>query len=466
MGKRIQKNKRRAVLLAKQELADVPDSPSTKAAEVILDQKTTDACEGYALPLDVIGIVANLLISDNAYATCASLNVTSRAVHEETQQTLWRTVVHWGFDASKVAAASSGSKNRGRNQKRAPRRTAEELMLASLVQLKDSDGAKYTEYIPQDLGRRLFRELINAPRRTPCRYLMFPGVPAGETAVSLLQEMANLTTISSRMVRLKVIMNLTEATKEEPTTGVIVFQTGRFRQGSEDVIMLAGTLKIFYKAAHSGHQQTKNITVLFVPLHHSVSAARAIPIKNRWDYTTGMNHLLSCVEFRKPEMGALMSDDDTIADTLLDIIYWMSRSDGDSERRENRVLLYDVTLEQLLVCVRAIRKAISIHPAMATVNWYFMTIETPIAPSSLKEMNKIVAVLRGTYLRAAREIDVGRLGKTEIRWTINHFANDYWKVTPTGAPKNALVTSMCHDQPFDGFGAKVLHVDEWPTPVV
>jgi hypothetical protein len=48
------------------------------------------------LPLDVIGIIAKCLIVNYAYGTCAALNVTAKAVEEETTPILWKTFVLWG----------------------------------------------------------------------------------------------------------------------------------------------------------------------------------------------------------------------------------------------------------------------------------------------------------------------------------------------------------------------------------
>lgn len=41
------------------------------------------------LPSEVLDIVAEHLIGDAAFATCAKLNVTSKAIHEATLRTLW-----------------------------------------------------------------------------------------------------------------------------------------------------------------------------------------------------------------------------------------------------------------------------------------------------------------------------------------------------------------------------------------
>lgn len=49
-----------------------------------------------SLPLDVIGIIAKYLIDDDAFGTCAALNVTCSAVEAETTPILWKTFVLWG----------------------------------------------------------------------------------------------------------------------------------------------------------------------------------------------------------------------------------------------------------------------------------------------------------------------------------------------------------------------------------
>lgn len=39
--------------------------------------------------------------------------------------------------------------------------------------------------------------------------------------------------------------------------------------------------------------------------------------------------------------------------------------------------------------------------------------------------------------------------------------SDVWTVGPVGPPDNALVTSMWHQQPRDGYGARDLWKDDW-----
>jgi hypothetical protein len=53
------------------------------------------------LPLDVLGVIAEQLIDENAFGTCAALNVTCHAVEEETSPTLWKTCVLPGAQAFK-----------------------------------------------------------------------------------------------------------------------------------------------------------------------------------------------------------------------------------------------------------------------------------------------------------------------------------------------------------------------------
>lgn len=53
-----------------------------------------------SLPLDIIGIIAKYLIDDDAFGTCAALNLTCKAVEAETTPILWKTFVLWG--ANKV----------------------------------------------------------------------------------------------------------------------------------------------------------------------------------------------------------------------------------------------------------------------------------------------------------------------------------------------------------------------------
>jgi hypothetical protein len=56
---------------------------------------TTPACvdDRLSLPLDVIGVIAKCLIDDYAFGSCAALNVTCKAVEEETSPILWKTCV-------------------------------------------------------------------------------------------------------------------------------------------------------------------------------------------------------------------------------------------------------------------------------------------------------------------------------------------------------------------------------------
>jgi hypothetical protein len=59
------------------------------------------------LPLDIIGVIAQHLVSADLHATCASLNVTSKLVQDETTATLWECVVYrWnnGQSARKKSA--------------------------------------------------------------------------------------------------------------------------------------------------------------------------------------------------------------------------------------------------------------------------------------------------------------------------------------------------------------------------
>jgi hypothetical protein len=46
------------------------------------------------LPLDVIGVIAEHLVAQDLHRTCASLNITSKAVKEETTSILWRRVLY------------------------------------------------------------------------------------------------------------------------------------------------------------------------------------------------------------------------------------------------------------------------------------------------------------------------------------------------------------------------------------
>jgi hypothetical protein len=45
------------------------------------------------LPAEVIGIVAKFLLADDAYGTCAALNVCSRAIYNEVLPDLWKKMV-------------------------------------------------------------------------------------------------------------------------------------------------------------------------------------------------------------------------------------------------------------------------------------------------------------------------------------------------------------------------------------
>ena len=47
------------------------------------------------LPLEIFGVIGKHLINQGSYGTCASLNVTSRAINEETIKTLYEVVVAW-----------------------------------------------------------------------------------------------------------------------------------------------------------------------------------------------------------------------------------------------------------------------------------------------------------------------------------------------------------------------------------
>lgn len=62
---------------------------------------TTPAVHPCVLPLDIFGLIAKHLITNQAYGTCASLNGTSKAVYAETTKILWRSIVFWRNDALK-----------------------------------------------------------------------------------------------------------------------------------------------------------------------------------------------------------------------------------------------------------------------------------------------------------------------------------------------------------------------------
>jgi hypothetical protein len=57
--------------------------------------------------LDVLGVIAKHLIDDNAYGTCAALNVTSKEVELETSPTLWKTCVLPGGKAFETLPPSA-----------------------------------------------------------------------------------------------------------------------------------------------------------------------------------------------------------------------------------------------------------------------------------------------------------------------------------------------------------------------
>lgn len=59
------------------------------------------------LPLDVIGEIAKFLIDDYAFGTCASLNVTAKAIEEETAPILWKICVLPGAQAFRRLSPSA-----------------------------------------------------------------------------------------------------------------------------------------------------------------------------------------------------------------------------------------------------------------------------------------------------------------------------------------------------------------------
>lgn len=61
------------------------------------------------LPLDVLGEIAIHLVIQGLLETCASLNVTSHAVHEETNRTLYGIVVPWHKSSTEHDSGTKGN---------------------------------------------------------------------------------------------------------------------------------------------------------------------------------------------------------------------------------------------------------------------------------------------------------------------------------------------------------------------
>lgn len=86
-------------------------------------------------------------------------------------------------------------------------------------------------------------------------------------------------------------------------------------------------------------------------------------------------------------------------------------------------------------------------------------VEQPINSSVLVEINKVLAISRATYLRAAESIDKGQLGNTTIFWpTEDPGAYGLFTVDPPRSLDGHLITQACF--PHDDQEV-VLHQDPW-----
>lgn len=64
--------------------------------------KSSSTVNRTTLPADILSIVAIQLIGDQAYGTCAALNVTCKMAREETLRILYRTVAFWPNNSWKL----------------------------------------------------------------------------------------------------------------------------------------------------------------------------------------------------------------------------------------------------------------------------------------------------------------------------------------------------------------------------
>jgi hypothetical protein len=62
-----------------------------QSAELLLLSQTSPTA---TIPLDIFGVIAEWLVAQNLHGTCASLNLASRHVQDETRPVLWRRVVY------------------------------------------------------------------------------------------------------------------------------------------------------------------------------------------------------------------------------------------------------------------------------------------------------------------------------------------------------------------------------------
>jgi hypothetical protein len=92
------------------------------------------------LPLDVIGIIATFLINDDAFGTCAALNVTCSAVEAETTPILWKTFVLWGAKQVRTLTESLWSSDEVENLMQEKKRLDDEWEL-----IRESRGAQWIQ---------------------------------------------------------------------------------------------------------------------------------------------------------------------------------------------------------------------------------------------------------------------------------------------------------------------------------
>jgi hypothetical protein len=98
--------------------------------------------DGFALPLDVLGVIAKRLIDDSAFGTCAALNVTCHAVEEERSPILWKTCVLPGAKAfARLSPVERLKKGPSFSAKQVT--TMEEEMIRQWVEIRNSTRSTF-----------------------------------------------------------------------------------------------------------------------------------------------------------------------------------------------------------------------------------------------------------------------------------------------------------------------------------
>lgn len=110
--------------------------------------------DGLLLPLDIIGMVGEHLAANDLHGTCAALNVTSDAVHQQTLHTLYRVWVPWAARVHKRFPPLRCKDSRGWIEIEGGARLNErEDIRDEWERIQKFRGAEYIEYVYSQLSK-------------------------------------------------------------------------------------------------------------------------------------------------------------------------------------------------------------------------------------------------------------------------------------------------------------------------